>query len=276
MVVSAMPSPWLAVEAGTDLLARARQIQRSWDRLLGGGALGPDLPPEATAGLRPTILESWRRSLDTGLDPTELLPPIEADPSEVQQRWLEHPLGSIAHVLEAQFGALAEETDSLVVVTDASGLLLHTDGGEWLKDAAREMNFCEGALFSDMAAGTNGVGTALAADHALQVFAFEHFNQLHSQWTCSAAPVHDPVSGRIVGLIDLTSPWKVAAMSRRIFSPISLVSPYGLVAAVAASSRIGSVSGLPYTVALELKTMRLTSCARIALASVSRPPMLLP
>ena len=210
MVVSAMPSPWLAVEAGTDLLARARQIQRSWDRLLGGGALGPDLPPEATAGLRPTILESWRRSLDTGLDPTELLPPIEADPSEVQQRWLEHPLGSIAHVLEAQFGALAEETDSLVVVTDASGLLLHTDGGEWLKDAAREMNFCEGALFSDMAAGTNGVGTALAADHALQVFAFEHFNQLHSQWTCSAAPVHDPVSGRIVGLIDLTSPWRVA------------------------------------------------------------------
>ena len=55
-------------------------------------------------------------------------------------------------------------------------------------------------------------------------------------------------------------------MSRRIFSPISLVSPYGLVAPVAASSRIGSVSGLPYTVALELKTMRLTSCARIAAA----------
>ena len=37
MVVQAMPSPWVAVEAGTDLLAHARQIQRSWDRLLGEG-----------------------------------------------------------------------------------------------------------------------------------------------------------------------------------------------------------------------------------------------
>ena len=40
MVAWAMPSPWLAVEAGTDLLARARELQRSWDRLLGEGALG--------------------------------------------------------------------------------------------------------------------------------------------------------------------------------------------------------------------------------------------
>ena len=35
----AMPSRWPAVEAGTDLLARARQIQESWESLLVGGAL---------------------------------------------------------------------------------------------------------------------------------------------------------------------------------------------------------------------------------------------
>ena len=56
---------------------------------------------------------------------------------------------------------------------------------------------------------------------------------------------------------------------------MSLVSPYGLVARVAESSRMGSTSGLPYTVALELNTTRFTSWARMAVHSVRRPPMLL-
>ena len=192
------------------MLTRARQIQRSWDRLLGEGALGPDLPPQATAGVRPTIVESWRRTLATGLDPTDLLAPIEAEQPEMRDRWLEHPLGSAAHVLAAQLRAVAEDTDSLVVLTDASGLILHLDGADWLKDRAREMNLLEGARYSETTDGTNGIGTALAADHALQVFAFEHFNQRHHEWICSGAPVHDPVSGRIVGLIDLSSLWKTA------------------------------------------------------------------
>ena len=102
-----MPSPWLAVEAGTDLLARARQIQKSWESLLAGGALDPELPPQATAGMRPMIVESWRRVLATGLDPTDLLPSIEADPSETRERWLEHPLGSLRHVLVEPLQLLA-------------------------------------------------------------------------------------------------------------------------------------------------------------------------
>jgi signal transduction histidine kinase len=210
MIARAMPSPWLAVEAGTDLLAHAREIQRSWERLVVGGALEPELPPRATAGMRPMIVESWRRTLATGLDPTDLLAPIEAEEPEVRERWLEHPLGSAARVLAAQLRAVAEETHSLVVVTDASGLLLHVDGADWLKDRAREMNLLAGARYSEMTDGTNGIGTALAADHPLQVFAFEHFNQRHHDWICSGAPVHDPMSGRIVGLIDLSSLWKIA------------------------------------------------------------------
>src|ERR1700754_3390847 len=86
-----MTSQWAAVGAETDLLRRARQLQRSWEHLLPDGALGPELSPGSTAGLRPTIVESWRRSLATGLDPTDLLPPIVADESEVLERSLEHP-----------------------------------------------------------------------------------------------------------------------------------------------------------------------------------------
>jgi len=205
-----MPSQWLATGAETDPLRRARQLQKSWERLVADGALGPELPPGATAGLRPTIVASWRRSLATGLDPTDLLAPIEADESEMVERWFEHPLGSLTHVLTDQLGKVAEESRSMVVVTDASGLVLHRVGDEWLKERAAEMNLVEGARYSEAADGTNGIGTALAADQAYQVFAFEHFNERHHQWICSGAPVHDPVSGQTIGLIDLSSLWKIA------------------------------------------------------------------
>src|SRR4051794_19183803 len=204
-----MPS-WRAVEAGTDLPARARQIQRSWDRLLGEGALGPELPPRATAGMRPMIVESWRRVLATGLEPIDVLPSIEADPSETRERWLEHPLGLLRHVLVEPLQMLAEESNSVVQVTDPSGLTLYLGGPEWLKAQAAEMNLVEGARCSETVNGTNGVGTALAEDHPVQVFAFEHFSHHHREWVCFGAPIHDPVSGRLVGVIDLTSPWKIA------------------------------------------------------------------
>jgi signal transduction histidine kinase len=66
------------------------------------------------------------------------------------------------------------------------------------------MNFTEGALWTEHGAGTNAIGTALAADHPVQIFASEHFVEVVQAWTCSAAPVHDPDTGRLVGVIDLT------------------------------------------------------------------------
>jgi transcriptional regulator of acetoin/glycerol metabolism len=139
-----------------------------------------------------------------------LLAPIEADESEVLERWCEHPLGSLTHVVTEQLRKVAEESRSLVVVTDASGLVLYRVGDEWLKERAAEMmNLVEGARYSEAADGTNGIGTALAVDHAFQVFAFEHFNERHHQWICSGAPVHDPVSGQVVGLVDLSSLWTI-------------------------------------------------------------------
>src|SRR3954463_7277074 len=97
-----MPTRWQAVGAEADPLRRARELQRSWERLVADGALGLELPPKATTGLRPTIVESWRRSLATGLDPADLLAPIEVDESEVLERWFQHPLGSLTQDHMAQ------------------------------------------------------------------------------------------------------------------------------------------------------------------------------
>jgi sigma-54 dependent transcriptional regulator, acetoin dehydrogenase operon transcriptional activator AcoR len=62
---------------------------------------------------------------------------------------------------------VAEESRGIVVVTDASGLVLYGMGDERLKERAAEQNhLIEGARWSEAADGTNGIGTALLADHA--------------------------------------------------------------------------------------------------------------
>jgi transcriptional regulator of acetoin/glycerol metabolism len=93
----------------------------------------------------------------------------------------------------------------VIVVSDAEGVLLRLDGDARVRSAAADaMNFVEGALWSEAGAGTNAIGAALAFDHPVQVHAAEHFSEVVHGWTCSAAPVHDPEDGRLLGIIDLT------------------------------------------------------------------------
>jgi hypothetical protein len=54
--------------------------------------------------------------------------------------------------------------------------------------------------------GTNAIGTALAEDAPVQIFSAEHFVRTHHGWTCTACPVHDPRSGELLGVVDVSGP----------------------------------------------------------------------
>jgi hypothetical protein len=77
-------------------------------------------------------------------------------------------------------------------------------------DDASGVHLMRGARWSETAAGTNAMGTALALDHSLQVFSAEHFAAPVHGWTCSAAPLHDPVTGDLLGVLDLSGPLQTA------------------------------------------------------------------
>lgn len=72
------------------------------------------------------------------------------------------------------------------------------------------MNFVPGADWSERSAGTNAPGTALALDRELQIRGSEHFTRIVQPWSCTAVPVHDPVTGLLLGAIDLTGGVDVA------------------------------------------------------------------
>ena len=122
--------------------------------------------------------------------------PSVADDDEAAARWEVHPLESVAPLIRECLAGIADDAAHLMVVSDADGTLLWLEGAPQVRlAAANSMNFAVGALWSEGGAGTNAIGTALAADHAVQVFAAEHFNEVVQAWTCAAAPVHDPDTG---------------------------------------------------------------------------------
>ena len=90
-----------------------------------------------------------------------------------------HPLVTVAPLIRECMAGIADDAAHLMVISDADGTLLWLEGAPRVRlAAANSMNFAVGALWSEGGAGTNAIGTALAADHAVQVFAAEHFNEV--------------------------------------------------------------------------------------------------
>jgi hypothetical protein len=104
----------------------------------------------------------------------------------------------------------AESSGHVVAVGDALGHLLWVEGDRGLRARAEEMGFVAGAQWSEAAAGTNAPGTALTLDAPVQIFASEHFRDTVQPWSCTAVPIHDPHSGRVLGVLDVTGQEQVA------------------------------------------------------------------
>jgi hypothetical protein len=199
-----MTNPWLAIDVATAPVTRARELRRAWERFVSGPRGDDDESRDAS--VRAPIADSWRRSAAAGVDPSGLqVAPQVADADEASARWEIHPLAEMAPLIRSCLAATADESQHLIVVSDANGVLLWVEGNAMVRlRAADSMNFAEGTLWSEGGAGTNAIGTAIAAKHAVQVFASEHFNEMVQRWTCAAAPVHDPDTGEVIGVIDLT------------------------------------------------------------------------
>lgn len=167
----------------------------------------PAAPPSEATALRAPIAASWQRSLAAGVDPlVDIVAPLVADVDEVTARWEVHPLSAVVPLIREYVGEMADDAQGIIVVTDAQGTVLWVNGDPHVRfEAAKQINLTEGESWSESGAGTNAIGTGLAAQHAVQVFGAEHFNVVMRAWTCAAAPVRDPDSGDIIGIVDLTA-----------------------------------------------------------------------
>ncbi len=111
-------------------------------------------------------------------------------------------LDEISHGLES----LVADGENILVVADAQGRVLWRSGSPAVLSNADRLGFVEGAHWGEGAVGTNAIGTALAAQRAVQVFSAEHFLRSHHAWTCAGAPIRDPRTGQVIGVVDVSGP----------------------------------------------------------------------
>ncbi|AXT85958.1 transcriptional regulator [Aeromicrobium sp. A1-2] len=217
----------LAMPPGADPETLSRHLNVAHDKFVSMGTADP--------GLRRLVLESWQRSVTGGLDPEQSLAPIRLDDEQLAAIRDSHPLAAGMPVIRRLLVESAAESGLLVAVSDAAGQLLWVEGSASLRTRAEAMHFIPGADWSEASAGTNAPGTALALDRPVQIFGPEHLARQVTPWSCSAAPIHDPDTGAILGVLDLTGGAEVA-------TPQSLTLVRATVAAVEAELRIERLS----------------------------------
>ncbi len=92
---------------------------------------------------------------------------------------------------------------SMVVLTDATGTVLHSIGDHDFLRRASRVALAPGANWSECSKGTNAIGTALVDEAPTVVHADEHFVRANGFLTCSAAPIFDP-RGHMLGVLDVS------------------------------------------------------------------------
>ncbi|MCM3517219.1 MULTISPECIES: transcriptional regulator [Nocardioides] len=183
---------------GSDLQARRYDAVRAWTSFVERG-------DEAEALVRPEILTSWTRSSRAvSKDLTEA--PL-ADEGETEAYWRESPLAVAVERVESELRRTAEDGDLVVAVTDPETRILWTYGGRVMRRKAESVNFVAGARWDDRSAGTNALDLANRLDAPSMVFSAEHYASIVHNWVCWAAPLHDPVTGRQLGVLDLSTTW---------------------------------------------------------------------
>lgn len=155
--------------------------------------------------MRARVADSWHRSAAAGVDPESTDPAITL-PSDALRDYREaHPLARLLPILDDVLGQTAVECESLMAVGDAEGQLLWVRGHPAVLRKAESIGFVEGSNWEERLAGTNAPGLVLALNEPVRVDGAEHFRHTVQPWSCAAAPIHDPRSGSILGVLDVTA-----------------------------------------------------------------------
>ncbi|MBL0939863.1 MAG: sigma 54-interacting transcriptional regulator [Gemmatimonadaceae bacterium] len=180
--------------------AAQRSVSAAWERVVHDG-------PTALTGLetvRPSVRESWQRSLHRGIAPGMPRAPLALDAADLdairfEVDWLPHAEVAIrAHAN----GSLLD--GHIVALFDANARMLAATGDPAALDGLSDINFRPGALWSEDAVGTNGPGTALALGRSIHIIGAEHFCAGWHGWHCAAAPIRDPLTQQVIGVLDLS------------------------------------------------------------------------
>jgi len=151
------------------------------------------------APVRVEIVESWRRVASRGLQPEHFDPTYNPD--------VEH--GSLLEraalpVLDQLDDDLAGTETSLLLTDERGHVVDRRVENRALRARLDDILLAPGFLYDEGTTGTNGIGSALAERRPVVVRGGEHFADALTGMACAGAPVTDPRTGQILGIVDVT------------------------------------------------------------------------
>jgi hypothetical protein len=170
-------------------------VLAAWERFVQG--------EDQVPGVRPEVAISWHRCREQyRVDPHLTEAPVAV--AEIDHT-PEHDV--VFAELGFRAASVAHEVASLggvVTVTDATGRIL----GEWGDHAtlarATDANLAPWFCWSECAAGTNGMGTALEVHGPVLIRGAEHWCQAFHNWVCSGIAVRDVVTREPIAVLNIS------------------------------------------------------------------------
>ncbi len=154
--------------------------------------------------MRAAVAESWHRSAAAGVRTDDTETPITLTADALGDHRAAHPLAAVFPMLDDVLGQAARDCDAVMAVSDAAAQLLWVCGTPATLRKAEAIGFVEGANWDERLAGTNAPGMAMRLGRPATVIGSEHFRHAVQQWSCAASPIHHPVTGELLGVLDVT------------------------------------------------------------------------
>jgi len=178
--------------ASVPLRTAKDQLAEARDRFLAAEPVDPN-------AVRKPILASWWRSRQFHVAADHIDLDYLRDPD------LESNLARTANPVLRNLHQQLDGQPISIILTDANGLVLtRMTADHDLERALDAIKLAPGFSYAEERVGTNGIGTALEAGGPAHVFGHEHYAESLERFGCAGVPIHDPVSGKTVGVIDLT------------------------------------------------------------------------
>ncbi len=191
LVAASEGSPSIALPAQS-----ADTIRRAREEFFAGSHQPADLVPER-------ILLSWQRCAGLGLAPNHPDRDNALSHAELTVS-IDHPeLLSLAKPGLEFLEAALTSSQSVIAFTDSRGTVVDSRGGPSSSRMSAKRVLAPGESWSERSRGTNGIGTALADGHLVEVWGGEHFHEDYSGYCCTAAPFLDH-TGETAGVINVT------------------------------------------------------------------------
>src|ERR1700738_3212217 len=194
----------LSIASPSEIEHTAQQLTTVRNEFLTTGILTLRTP-------RPIILNSWQRCNDLQVNPARRYAPLAV----ARESQLQNLREANEVLVRATRSVMSHLTDFLaasgyvVVLSDAKGRLLDVVGDATIRRRRAHIDFVPGGDWSEAAAGTNAIGTALADGHGVQLMAAEHYCDGWQDLTCTAAPIRHPLTGKIIGILDVTGNYRL-------------------------------------------------------------------